>query len=220
MTNAKTKAKGNKAISKANQAAVKGFPKGKLRAAFDRMASNADSSEKANDDRQLAALDVCNLAVNFRAANSDIQDLTTVVEGWRDHIKVLAMELALAGNRFAELREAKGDKAASAKLSGYGQNVASIAKGCIEHEITPSDSYRDTRKEVEAARNDAKRLADPNGAALADAKAAADDAWSSLREVIFELGEIKPVENLTEWLNQQRASVEKQAMTQGKRIER
>ena len=207
MTDTKTTANGNKAIVKANQTALKGFPKGKLKSAFELMAAKANDGDDSNDARQVAALDVCVMAVNFRAKNDAVTDLTTVVQGWRDSIKVLAMELAIAGNRFAELREAKGDKPASAKLTGYGDNVASIAKGCIEHEIAPSDSYRETRKAVEAARNEARRAADPNGALLADAKAEADTAWGELREVIFDLGEVAPVESLTEWLNDQREQV-------------
>ena len=211
MTNkAKAKAGPNKAINKANTTALKGYPKGKLKAAFDKMAGRANDADKSNEDRQIAALDVCNMAVDFRAKNAIVTDITTVVEGWRSDGKVLAMELALAGNRFAELREAKGDKPASAKFTGYGDNVMSIAKGCLEHDVAPSDSYRETRKAVEAARNEARRLADPKGALLADAKAEADEAWSGLREVIFELGEVDPVKSLTEWLNDQHFQVQAQ----------
>ena len=208
MTKVKTTASGNKAVTKANETALKGFPKGKMRAAFQTMAGKADASDVSNEERQVAALDVCVLAVKFAADNAKrTSDTGTIVQGWRDNVKVMAMELAIAGNRFAELREAKGDKPASAKLTGYGDNVASIAKGCIEHSIAPSASYRDTRKAVEAARNEARRAADPTGALLADAKGEADEAWNELRAVIFELGEVSPIESLTEWLNEQKAQV-------------
>ena len=203
----KTAANGNKAIVKANETALKGFPKGKLKAAFDKMAGNANDADSNNEQRQLAALDVCKMATAFRAKNDSIKDLGTVVQGWRDSVKLLAMELAIANNRFAELREAKGDKPASAKLTGYGDNVASIAKGCIEFEIEPDDSYRETRKAVEAARNEARRLADPSGALMADAKAEADEAYAELRALIFDMGELDAVQQLRDWLKGQHADV-------------
>lgn len=203
----KTAAAGNKAITKANETALVKFPKGKLKAAMTTMATDANEADDRNSARQIAALDICVLAVKFRTDNDAVSDVGTVVQGWRDNGKLTAMELAIAGNRFAELREAKGDKPASAKFTGYGDNVMSIAKGCIEHSIAPSESYRDTRKAVEAARNEARRLADPSGALMADAKAEADEAYAELRELIFDLGELASVENLTTWLKEQHIAV-------------
>ena len=179
----KTTAKPNAAIAAANKTATKAFPKAKLRKAFDTIGAKTAAVESTQAEKQAAALDVCKLAAGFVTANDGI-DVDTLVQGWRSNIKVLTKELAVAGNRFAELTEGKGDKPATAKLTGYGNNVASIAKGCIEYEIAPEDSYRATREAVEAARAESRRLEFPDEAALSDARSALDATWSSLRETV------------------------------------
>lgn len=208
----------NKAIVKANNSALKGFPKAKLRTAFDNMATLAKTGDDANESRQAAALGVIILADTFAGKNSEA-DNDTIVTGWRDHLKLLVMELAVAGNRFAELTEGKGDNAATAKLTGYGNNVASIAKGVLEFRgddtpIVIGDSYREVRTAVEAKRAEARRAADPDGAILADAKQAADDAWGELRKVIFETGDAGNIDQLREVLEGQLSDVQAQLIAQ------
>lgn len=197
----KEKAQGNKAIVKANETALKGFPKSKVRTAFNTMAAQADESDSNNESRQAAALDVLKLARTF-AVKNDGATTETIVDGWRDNIKLVTMELAIAGNRFADLTEGKDDKPATAKLTGYGNNVASIAKGVLEFEIDPNDSesYRDVRKSVEAARAEKRRSADPTQAAIDDAKEKADEAWAALRRLVFGLNQLGTTESLTEAL--------------------
>ena len=207
-----------KLIVKANEAALKGFPRAKLKAAFVAMAALATDSDKATEARQAAALDVCVLAAQFVGKN-DKAHLDTVVTGWRDEFKTVAMELAVSGNRFAELKEGKGDQPATAKLTGYGNNVASIAKGVIEFSgdeepVVLGESYREVRTAVEAKRADARRASDPDGAILADAKQAADDAWTELRKVIFDTGDAGNINQLREVLEGQLSDVQAQLIAQ------
>ena len=186
-----------KKVRKAGQTALVKFPKGKLVKAFGVMAATANEAEASNESRQAAALDVCEMAHQFAASNADA-DTGTVVEGWRDNLKLVIMQLAIEGNRFAELIEGKDDKPASAKLTGYGNNVASIAKGCIEFDVAPADtagdgdgdaSYRSVRKLVEGKRAEARRESDPAGAMFADAVASLDETFAELRKLIVDTGD-------------------------------
>lgn len=196
----------NKALNKANQTATKGFPKSKIKTAFGTMADLAGKGEAATEARQAAALDICKLAHGFRTANADI-DTETVAKGWRDNLALVTKELAVAGNRFAELTPAKGDKPETAKLTGYGNNVASIAKGCIEFDVEPMESYRETRKEIEAKRQEARRVENPELAALNDAKAACDEAWQELRKLVYGFNDTGLVGQLTDLLQEQHADI-------------
>jgi hypothetical protein len=208
----KQQAKGNKAIVAANETGLQHFPASDLRKAFDSMAALANDADAATDSRQAAALDVLVLAESF-AIDNESADTETIAAGWRDNLKVLTMELAVSGNRFAELKEGKGDSAATAKLTGYGNNVASIAKGVIQFDMAVNgnfESYREARKAVEAARAEARRDSDPDAAALADAKAQADDTWKELRETVFATGDILNVEALTASLQDALSSVQDQ----------
>ena len=220
MATSKTAAKGNKAVVKAAEAALKGFPKAKLKAAFDSMASLATEADKATESRQLAAVTVCALAGHFAEDNHGA-DVATIANGWRDSLRVLTMELAVAGNRFAEIVEAKDkDKAPTAKLTGYGNNVASIAKGVIEFQVGmvadngEPKSYREIRKDVEGARAEARRETDPDAALLADSKAACDDAWKELRSVMFGTGDYANIDGLTAMLAETLADVQAQLIEQ------
>ena len=191
-----------KQARKANANAVKGFPKSKLRTAFEVMADTTAAGDAASEARAVAALDVCQLAESFAVKNEGVPT-DTITAGWRDHLKGLIMELAVAGNRFAELTEADGDKPATAKLTGYGNNVASIAKGTIEFGIEAGDlqSYRSVRQMVEARRAEARRESDPDGAMLADAKAEAVEAWDDLRKAVFDTGDVGLIAGLTAMLS-------------------
>ena len=205
----------NKALATANETALKGFPKAKLKGAFNAMAELAKAGDAANEARQAAALDVVMLAENF-AVNNDAP-VETLVKGWRDNLKLVIMELATSGNRFAELTEGKGDAPATAKLTGYGNNVASIAKGVIEFDIHCDgklDSYRECRKAVESARAEKRRSDDPGAAQLADAKAHCMESWDTLRTTVFETGDILNVQALTEVLDGHIADVLEQIAAQ------
>lgn len=195
-----TKKADQKATRNAGKTGLVGFPKGKLKAAFNDMAKEKAAGDTAAESRAQCALKIVTLAHTFRTSQKDDIPVDTIVEGWRDNMKLVTMELATAGNRFAELKEGKDGAAATAKLTGYGNNVASIAKGLIEFELDPAESYRETRKAVEAARQDHRRTADPDAAALSDAKSDADEAWKELRKAVFDTNHIGLVSALGQML--------------------
>jgi len=213
---------GIKSVQKKGELALVKFPASKIRQAFTLMAETANAADSSNESRQAAALDVCMLAHEFRLSNSKA-DIGTVADGWREHLKGITMELAVAGNRFAELKPGDGDKAATAKLTGYGNNVASIAKGCIEFDIDPADtagdgegdaSYRSVRKQVEAKRAEARRDADPDAAKFADAVESLDDTFAELRKLIVGTGDVLNVNEVQGALSDMLADVTAQLLEQ------
>lgn len=211
--------------SKAQQAisetALKNFPKSKLRSAMDLIAERAKDSEAASNKKQAAAMEVCMLAHGFRLANT-AADTGTVMDGWRRNMAVLALELATAGNRFASITKGKDGKPDTAKFTGYGNNVVSIAKGVIQFELDPakctgedgSASYREVRKTVEAKRAEIRRADKPDEAALQDALGRADEAYKTLRTLVAGFKDVSIVDNLTAVLTDAHAKVEAQRQQQ------
>lgn len=204
---------GIKSVSEAGKYALKGFPRSKIREAFEAMSASKETGDGANTAKQSAAFNVCKLAHKFRATNSEV-DKQTAVKGWREHLSGVIMELAAAGNKFAELTQEK-DKPATAKLTGYGNNVASIAKGVIEFDLDPTtcvddkgaSSYREVRKAVEAARLAAR---DADAIALAEAKATCDETWKELRKLVFDFNDKQLVVDLTLLIAEQIESINAQ----------
>jgi len=217
MSNSKGKTKVaagvNAAIGKANQAGCKKFPKAALKKALGIIGDTATQAETSQAEKQTAALSICKLAHRFMVDNTGI-DIDTVTVAWRDSFKPLALELATAGNRFAELREAKGDNAATAVMTGYGRNVISIAKGCIEFELEPQDSYRECRELVEAKRAERDRAKYPDKAAMADAIDLCHEQFSTLLDLVVEQQDAKLVGDLTTVLAETQASVVEQIKEQ------
>ena len=217
-----TKKADKKVVRKQAEFALKSFPKTKIKAAIETMAGKAGEADVASEAKAAAALDVCALAETFRDVNmTEGAPCDVIAKGWTEHLKAVALDLAVAGNRFAELKEGKEGEAATAKLTGYGNNVASIAKGVIEFHImldampegidgvtegAPAESYRDVRKVVEATRAANRRDADPEAAALADAKSTAIEAWDTLRTAVFDSGDIALINGLTDTLSELKAA--------------
>ena len=216
MATSKT-AKPAKAIKAANDNALKGYPKAKMLQAFNKIGAAKDAEDTSAEDRASAAMDIVELAVAFRTSNADAT-LETVVAGWRDNVRLTAMQLAVAGNRFAKVTPGKDGQPDKATLTGYGNNVASIAKGALEFELTADDmvddegirSFRATRRAVEARRAEARRLADPDAAAFADEMAAADEAWRDLRSLIAESGKLGNAKALRQTLEGHAADIREQ----------
>ena len=201
---------------KRGEFALKGFSRSKVSKAINTMAADATAADKASDSKAMAALELVGLAEQF--ADRNLQDdvgapVDVIAKGWQAELKSVALELAVAGCRFAELKEGKEGEAATAKLTGYGANVASIARGVIEFGIhldclpdgvegieggTAAESYRDVRKVVEAKRAEARRKSDPEAAALADAVATMREAGKKLADAVVETGDIALVTALTE----------------------
>jgi hypothetical protein len=218
---ATTKTAGNKAAAKANEFALKGFPSAKLKTAFNKMAGAANEADGANEQKALAAFDVCELAERFRDSNMvEGADCETIAKGWSEHLKSVAMDLAVSGNKFAELKEGKEGEAATARLTAYGANVASVAKGLIQEMVlldclpacdgieegTAAESYRDVRKVVEAKRAERRRNENPDAALLADSKAECREAAAALLDTVFESGDYNLIDSLAEALRDMRAA--------------
>ena len=214
----KSKAAPSKAINDANTNAVVKFPTAKLKAVMTLIGTTAAGIDASQAEKQNAALDACKLAVQFRADNASVI-LDTVITGWRDEWRVLAMQLAVSENRFAELREATKDKAATAVMTGYGRNVVSIAKGCIEFEIESDDmpdSYREIRTTVEAKRAERDRLAHPEKAAMQDAIDSLDESWDALRKLVVGSSDIALVQELDAFIVNMTAETTAQNEAQAK----
>lgn len=205
----KQQAKANKTIAKANESALTAFPS-IIRKSFETIGSAANAADASQEEKSAAALDILRAITDWTRENSEAT-VETLVKGYGDQMAVLALILAAEGNRFAESSENKAGETV-AKLTGYGNNVKSIGKGVVEFELDAHgvESYRDMRKQVEALREERRREEDPKAAELADAKAAADEAWQALRSRVFELGEIAAVESLTEMLEGTLADVNQQ----------
>jgi len=187
----------SKQLQKVNKLAVKGFPKSKVKAAMEIIGSTATAADSSQAEKSAAALTILKLAHGFRASNKNVT-LETVVQGWRENASVICMELAIAKNRFAKLTPAKGEKPATAKFTDYGNNVMSYAKGCIEFEVEPLKSYGKTRALIQELRADARRSAHPELAAMQDACAELDAAWTTLRSTIVGTDLVDLVQELTE----------------------
>ena len=161
----------NAQLQEANAYALEtAFPKTELRKAFDSMATGDDSEANANNEKQSAAREVCVLAAAFITdVIAEGSDTETALGKWKSDYRQLTAEMAVAGHKFAETVDGKGDKDATHRLTGYGKNVSSIARGVIEYDITiaEDDSYSDVRKMVTAERAENR---DEDVKALAEAK--------------------------------------------------
>jgi hypothetical protein len=204
-------ANASKAIQKANENAVTGFPAKKVEQALHIMGDTTGQLNVAKTDRTAAGFNVVKLAAEFAAAAHGKGIPTdTIVSAWRDNVAIIVLKLAVAGNEFCDLKPAKGDKAATAKLTGYGNNVFSTARGVVEFELEVSDSYRETERNVKIARESARRKADPARAQFNDAKANCRETWTQLRDLVFATNNADNVDDLTALLQDTLNSVSEQ----------
>lgn len=214
MSTSKSKSKAahaSKAIQKAATNGVSGFPAAKVEKALNIMGDTTGQLNVAKSDRTAAGFDVVKLAAEFAAkAHKDGIPTDTIVTAWRDNVAIIVLKLAVAGNEFCDLKPAKGDKAATAKLTGYGNNVFSTARGVVEFELEVSDSYRETERNVKIAREDARRRADPARAQFNDAKANCRETWTQLRDLVFATNNADNVDDLTALLQETLSSVTSQ----------
>lgn len=205
-----------KQVRKAGELALVKFPKTELRNLFESMGGNAQDAENATLNKAEDALQVCACAERFRDVNkANGAPCDVIAKGFREGMKALAIDLAANGNKFAKTVTAK-DGTVSGQLTGYGNNVLSIACGVIEEDVlldcapdiakdagceveagSAFESYRDVRKVVEAIRAVSKRERDPDAAALADSKAKALEAWADLKAAVFGSGDAGLVDGLT-----------------------
>ena len=115
----------------------------------------------------MAAHDFSNAAYGTKKGQS--QDRSLILTAWRGHWKTFISELHAANNPFVELGEPNKNGEQKPVMTGYGRNVASIARGVIEYDINPFDdqgeakTYLNIQEDVQAARraaapDDKKRL--------------------------------------------------------------
>lgn len=208
----------NKALKAANAAALNLFPKKAVKDALNTMADSKANEEGAAEARSNAAMELVKAAADYSEKAHAKTDHSTVLGDWRDNVKALALELATAGHKFASMSQPKEGQPAKASLTGYGNNVVSIAKGVIDFELDISEaaSYGEVRAEVIAARAERKRKQDPDGAELADAKERTLDQWKALKEFIWESGDAGLVTALGETLEKMREDMEAAAKEQEK----
>ena len=183
----------------ANKQALNCFPKTKLRASLDVMAESKQVGDDAKEAKANAALKLCVSAESYSSKAHEIcgDDTSTVLKDWREGVKLLAKEMAVDGHKFVEANEKDG--VITARLSGYGNNVMSIAKGVVEYQVEIEDeaSYRDVRTTVEAIRATQRSN---EAIELADSKQACKDAFAELTGIIFPLSDVELIDDLTQTL--------------------
>jgi hypothetical protein len=203
---ATNKSADNKALQTANQTIITAFNKTDTIAAINRLADSKSVEDGAKSESGNASLEIVQLAESYGVAAHDQcnGDTSTVLKDWKSNMAIVAMELAKAGSPFAELAEnAKGET--TAKLTGTGQNVLSIAKGVVDFGVVTADcvteedgvSYRSVRKAVEGLRAERRDSLNPELAQLNEAKSAAREAFKELASVIFETGDTGLIDDLT-----------------------
>ena len=217
----------NVAIRKANEAALKCFPKRELRKALDALAETRGKAEDAQITSDNVSLDIVAIAEVYASeARTVTDDVTTVLADWRDNMAVMCTEMAIAGHKFAKLNKGKDGKPDTAVLTGTGNNVLSIAKGVIDFSVmldsidtgdTPL-SYRNVRETVQGLRKARKDAANPEAALLAEAEQNCREAFVELCGLVFGQKDIELTEALTAALDSLVAE-EKTNMSQANAIE-
>lgn len=180
-TNKATAADAAKVIIDANKEALVGFDAAKIVATFKTMAEGSNKTESGKTESANAALELCQQAHDV-AVLSAAEGCTEIEKGWTKNIKALLPNLAAEGSPFVKVTEAEG-KDTRYTLSGYGQNVNSIARGFCQYPELDSqscESYRDAADLVRARR--AEDRSDEEKA-LAAAKERLTEALKAYREL-------------------------------------
>jgi len=224
----KTQAKANPTIQAAAELALVKFPAPKFKAALGVIGAEHDSEATAKDKRTEAAFTIVTLADEYREANPEAT-AETLAKGWSAEVAKALPALSKAGNRYVEVTEAKGDKAASFRLTGYGNNVVSTARGVLEFDVALDAApavtddgkldtdkaealtkYRPTERVVKAHRAAKRAETNPDAELERMARVDADAAWKRLRELVFNTGDVQVIGDLADMLSEQADSVEAQ----------
>jgi len=156
----------NKSLQKQNETALKvSFPRAMLLKQFEKMAKATGSETEAANAKRETAFIVCQSAAEYRGAafgtdKGQTEDITTILDSWRESWKTLIIDLHKAGSPFVELGEANKKGEQKPVMTGYGRNVASAARGMIEHDIAVQDdkgenrAYTDMTKSIVSARRE------------------------------------------------------------------
>ena len=199
----------NAAMQKANKAALNCYPMAKLETAINELAASKAQGNEAREGGESASLHIVRIAQDYASEAALIpDDITTVLSDWRAGQNVLALKLGAEGSKFAEVKEGKDGAPTTAKLTGTGNNVMSIAKGVVDFALDVDDcgseeeaaSYRTVRTVVESLRKERHDNANPEEALFELAKAEARAAFKALADCVFGQNDIALVESLTQSL--------------------
>ena len=183
----------NKAMQAVNKAALKAkFPRAKLVKQFEIMAQATGSEATAIKAKRDTAQIVCQLANQYRTdafgtEDGQTDDVSTILDCWREHWKGLIAELHVADSPFVELGEPNKKGEQKAVMTNYGRNVASTARGVIEHDVAVKDEddkkrpYTDMVAEIVVAR---RENLPEDKQTLNGAKATLADSMSAIRKLI------------------------------------
>lgn len=194
------------ALVAANAAALNCFPKAALIKAIEALAKSKAAGNEAKEGGESASLHIMRIAQGYAAEAAVItDDVSTVLADWRANVDVLALDLAGRGSKFAEIKVGKDGAADTARLTGTGNNVMSIAKGVVDFAVTVDDcaeadekaSYRSVRTVVESLRKERRDKTHPEAAAMEAARTACREAFKELSDLVFGQNDIDLVESLT-----------------------
>jgi hypothetical protein len=152
---------------------------------FEKMAQATGSETEATNAKRETAFIVCQSAAEYRASafgteKGQTEDVTTILDSWRENWKTLIIDLHKADSPFVELGEANKKGEQKPVMTGYGRNVASAARGMIEHDIAVQDdkgnnrAYTDMTKSIVEARRES----------LPEEKRTVNAAKDALRDVV------------------------------------
>jgi len=185
------------------------FPKAALIEAIGHLADSKAQEGAAQGEAVSASLEITRISADYGVtAHAECSnDTSTVLGAWRDNVRAMALELAVAGSPFAETATNKAGETIG-KLTGTGNNVLSIAKGVVDFGIDVDSclndngevSYRSVRKTVEAMRAERRAEKDPSAALLAAAKANAREAAKELLACVLGTDDVGLIESLAETL--------------------
>ena len=161
------------ALQDANKAALNCYPMAKLETAINELAASKAQGNEAREGGESASLHIMRIAQEYAAEAALItDDVATVLADWRANQNVLALKLGAEGSKFAEVKEGKDGAPTTAKLTGTGNNVMSIAKGVVDFALDvdacgseeEAASYRTVRTVVESLRKERRDNANPEEA--------------------------------------------------------
>jgi len=139
MATSKGKAEASKAIKAANAEALVGFDQSIVANAFRAMSEKRGIIDAATGDMQEAGVVLCTHAY-FVAVSTRAEGGTPSDSAWTKSVRAMLPMLAKEGSRFVKVSEDK-DGAPKYLLSGYGQNVNSVARGFVQYsDISPDDA--------------------------------------------------------------------------------
>lgn len=136
------KADAAKAVQEANKEALVDFNVNVVAEAMRAMSDKRKVIDEATGQMQEAAVVLCNhahhVAEATRAAGGTPSD-----SAWSKQVKAMLPMLAKEGSRFVKVTEGK-DGESKYTLTGYGQNVNSIARGYVQYsDIDPAEAVND-----------------------------------------------------------------------------